>query len=286
MPPLNASSGIIDIHVHYFPERVFRAIWTFFETHGHGLWSIREKIHGETIIERLRAHGVERFTTLVYAHRPAMAAYLNDFVAEAVATHPETLIPFGTVFAGDGADCAKEGRRIFEQLGFSGIKLHPFVSQEPLNTTGLLEVYEMMESLGRVLICHPGSGPNYAKKDGARDLEEVLTRFPRLKTVVAHCGAAEYGDYQRLADRFENVYFDTAMNCVDHAPFTGNCPGREFFTRYGDRVLFGSDYPNLPYAYEDQLNALRRLNLPDVALQKIVRENAMKLLAGTEVQRG
>jgi predicted TIM-barrel fold metal-dependent hydrolase len=267
---------MIDMHVHFFPERVFQAIWSFFETQGNHLWPIQYKLYGPELVDELERLGVRRFTTLVYAHKPEMAASLNTFVYKSSKQFP-AMIPFGTVFAGD-SDCFQEAKNIFENYGFYGIKLHPFVSQEAINDKRLFPVYEMMESMGKVLVCHPGSGPNFSKKDGAKDLLSVLNQFPKLKVIVAHCGACEYGDYQALADRFESVYFDTAMNCTHTQGFTNNSPGKEFFTRYVDRILFGSDFPNIPYAYQHQVDCIKEMGLGGFVEKKIFSENAKRLL--------
>jgi predicted TIM-barrel fold metal-dependent hydrolase len=262
--------------VHYFPPGVFRAIWDYFETASRGLWPIAYKLHGRALVDELVANGVERCTTLVYAHKPGLAAHLNDFVREAAATTPE-LIPFGTVFAGDG-DTGATARRLFEEDGFHGIKLHPFVSGEQLDDPRFFPVYEAMEALGKVLVCHPASGPVYPRTDGASRVRAVLARFPALKIVVAHCGAPEYADYEPLAREFESVYFDTAMNCVETHVFSGNCPGREFILAHQDRMLFGSDFPNLPYEYARQPAALAALGLGADVEAKLFRANAARLL--------
>src|SRR4051812_32452086 len=136
---------MIDMHVHYFPERVFQAIWSYFAEKGHGLWKVRYKLHGAAIIDQLKAFGVTRMPTLVYAHKPGMAKRLNDFVHDEAAQHPE-LIPFGTIYVGDG-DCETEARRIFEKLNFAGIKLHPYVSQEQLDDARFFPAYELMQEL-------------------------------------------------------------------------------------------------------------------------------------------
>lgn len=267
---------MIDIHVHYFPKKIFEAIWHFFETKSHGLWQINYKEHGQDLIDSLKSFGIKRFTTLVYAHKKDVARYLNDFIHEESNKHPE-LIPFGTIFAGDG-NVKTTARDLFETKKFYGIKLHPFVSKEQLDDMRLFPAYEIMQDLGKVLVCHPGSGPVYSEKDGANRLHTILKSFPKLRVVVAHCGAFEYGDYNTLAKDFEHVYFDTAMNCVHTHVFENNCPGPEFFKEFQDRLLFGSDFPNIPYDYREQINSLQRFHLgPDIE-QKIFTTNAERLL--------
>ncbi len=267
---------MIDFHTHFFPENVFRAIWNFFETRDSRLWSVKEKVHGEALVQSLRGHGVKNFTSLVYAHKPGMAAYLNDFVKEQADQYPEVL-PFGTVFAGDGV-AEQTARKLFEEYKFLGIKLHPFVTREDIDDARFFPVYEIMESLGKILVCHPGSAPVFKQTDGHVRLGKILKQFPELKVVIAHCGAFEFDEYSALASSYEHVYFDTAMICVPNGPFVASPDGKKFFLRHQDRVLFGSDFPNIPYAYEDQINGLRRMELGAEMEKKIFHENASRLL--------
>jgi len=270
---------MIDIHVHYFPPAVFKAIWRYFETNTNGLWHINYRLSGEKHRSFLKERGIERFTTLVYAHKKDMAMSLNDFIAAESARYAE-IIPFGTIYAGDGA--LKQARIIFEDYNFCGIKLHPFVSQEEIDDDRFFPAYELMLHSGKILLCHPGSAPVYQKYDGVLRIRRVLEAFPELKLIIAHCGAYEYEPYQRLADEFPHVYFDTAMNCVHTPVFAHNCPGPAFFQRYQDRVLFGTDFPNIPYTYEEQIESLKRLNLGAEIEQKIFRGNAERLLGGDD----
>lgn len=266
---------MIDVHVHFFPENVFRAIWNFFETRDSRLWSVKEKVHGDALVQSLRGHGVEKFTTLVYAHKPGMAEYLNDFVNKTAEKFHEA-IPFGTVFVGDGHS-EKVARKLFEEYKFRGIKLHPFVTGEDMDDPRFFPVYEMMESMGKILLCHPGSAPVFKQTDGHIRLGKILKQFPKLKVIIAHCGAFEFDEYSALADAYEHVYFDTAMVCVPNGPFAASPDGKKFFLRHQERVLFGSDFPNIPYAYEEQINGLRVMQLGEEMEEKIFYDNARRL---------
>lgn len=271
---------MIDMHVHFFPPAVFRAIWRFFENESAGLWPIRYKVFGKELVETLRSLGVERFPTLVYAHKAQMADALNDFVSQSAGQYPE-ILPFGTIFAAD-KDNSSRARSLFEERNFYGIKLHPFVSNEELDDPRFFPIYEMMEAMQRILVCHPGSGPNYHQNDGADRIGSILTRFPSLPIIIAHCGAIEYSNYAALADRYSNVYFDTAMNCVHTHVFANNCPGRGFFERFADRVLLGTDFPNIPYDYQQQLDAIKAFGLGPQAESAIFGGNAAALLQRAE----
>jgi predicted TIM-barrel fold metal-dependent hydrolase len=53
--------------------------------------------------------------------------------------------------------------------------------------------------------------------------------------------------------------------------------------RRSDRVVYGTDFPNIPYAYEREHAGLAALGLPDASLEAIVRGNARRLLAAAGV---
>ena len=108
---------------------------------------------------------------------------------------------------------------------------------------------------------------------------EVLARHPHLTAVVAHMGMPEYADFLDLADRFCEVRLDTTMAFTDfmgrYAPYP-----RDLLPRLGDlgdRVLLGSDFPNVPYAYVHQLEALAALDLGDDWLRAVLHDNAAAL---------
>ena len=268
---------IIDIHVHYFPCKIFKAVWKFFEVSSKGLWPIPYKVCEQELIQSLQNKGVSRFAGLFYAHKKGLAAYLNDFMYQAAQAHPQ-IIPFGTVYAGDD-NIKATSRQIFEQYYFYGVKMHPFVSLEQMDDPRFFPLFEIMEGLGKVFLVHGGSAPVFTDKKGPDRLRNLLKNFPRLKVIVAHFGAYEYDQFLDIARHNEHVYFDTAMIGIETHVFTSNFLNKEVYLEFQDRILFGSDYPNIPYPFEKQVEAIRSLDLPKEVEQKIFYQNAQQLLS-------
>jgi predicted TIM-barrel fold metal-dependent hydrolase len=48
--------------------------------------------------------------------------------------------------------------------------------------------------------------------------------------------------------------------------------------RWQDRVLFGSDFPNTPYPYDDERRPIWERALPEPVYRKIFHDNAARLL--------
>jgi predicted TIM-barrel fold metal-dependent hydrolase len=111
-------------------------------------------------------------------------------------------------------------------------------------------------------------------------MAEVLRRHPRLTAIIAHLGTPEYGEFLDLADRHRNVYLDTTMAFTEFmeqiAPFPPVLLPR--LAAAADRILLGSDFPNVPYPYLDQLQALARLDLGPAWLRAVCHDNAAGLL--------
>ena len=104
-------------------------------------------------------------------------------------------------------------------------------------------------------------------------VELVLKEYPELKLCVPHLGADEFKEYQQLIEKYDNLWLDTTMTLAEYLPmeyFPGLAEMR------ADRVMFGTDFPNLPYAWDRELRRLARLNLSDQILTKVLGGNAVE----------
>ena len=147
------------------------------------------------------------FTTHAYAHRPGMAASLNDWTLDFAASTPECL-PGATFFPEPGAadyvtGALDRGARIF--------KLHLQVGGFDPRAAELDAVWALLAETGTPIVVHAGSGPVAGGFTGPGPIGDVLARHPRLAILIAHLGAPEYEDFLDLAARHERVGLDTTM---------------------------------------------------------------------------
>ena len=273
--------GLIDVHVHFMPPRLMSRVWEYFDAAGPLVgheWPIRYKIPEEERIAHLRGLGVRAFTSLAYPHKPGMAEALNEWTAGFAARVPEC-VPTATFYPERGA--AGYVRRAIEG-GTKIFKVHLQVGGFDPRARELAPVWGLLAATGIPVIVHAGSGPVAHGFTGPGPFGEVLARHPRLTAIIAHLGAPEFEGFFELADRYERVHLDTTMAFTAFGAALGEFPP-ELLPRLRElglegRILLGSDFPNIPYEYAHQLQALADLGLGDDWLRAVCWEAPARLL--------
>lgn len=284
MPALDDAEGdrldaslpeVVDAHVHLFPPRVFQAIWRWFDAYG---WPVRYKLEAPEVARFLLSRGVSKILGLAYSHTPGMSRALNAFMAQVMASEPR-VIGLATVLPGE-----PDARAILEEAfdaGLRGVKLHCHVQSFAPDAPELEVIYETCEARNLPVVMHAGrepSSPRYARDSreicAAERIERVLRAHPKLRLSVPHFGADEFDAYERLVTRFDNLWIDTTMVVADYFPIT--TPWR-LLTARPERVLYGSDFPNLPYAWDRELRKIVGRGLRDEVLAQICSGSAREL---------
>jgi len=266
---------VIDAHIHLFEAPLFEALWRWFDEHG---WPVRYKRPTEELAAFLPARGVEHALALHYAHKPGIARGMNTFMAELSRTHP-AIAGTATVFPGEPG-----ARVILEEAFASGlraVKLHCHVQCFAIDDDVLGDVLDACEEADVPLIVHAGREPKSPayKCDpyalcGVQRTENVLRERPGLRLVVPHLGADEFEGYGRLLDRYDNLWLDTTMMLAGY--FDLGEPAH-LLSRFPERVMYGTDFPNIPYAWDRELRRLGQLGLSDADLARILGGNARAL---------
>jgi predicted TIM-barrel fold metal-dependent hydrolase len=153
------------------------------------------------------------------------------------------------------------------------------------------------------LAAHPEwsfHGAHFSKAELLTQRDRVFPRHPKTTFVGAH--VAEHPEdlsyVSRLLDANPNLHVDISARCAElgRQPYTA----REFFLKYADRILFGSDLiPDVTmyrlyfrfletrdeyFEYPSHASRQGRWNiyglfLPDEVLRRVYRENALGLLS-------
>jgi predicted TIM-barrel fold metal-dependent hydrolase len=271
--------GLADIHVHFLPPSMLAKVWRYFdraEQHYGTSWPINYRTSDAERIATLAGLGVRRFPTLCYPHKPGMAGWLNQWCAEFAAEHPQA-VHSGTFFgepsaAADVRQALDDGARIF--------KVHLQVGGFDPRETVLDAAWGLLAEAGVPVVVHCGSGPLPGAYTGPGPIGEVLRRHPELVLVIAHAGAPEYAEHLELALRHPNVRLDTTMVGTGFMNRAAPVPP-EILARYadaGDRIVLGSDFPNIPYRYAEQIQSLLEWDFGDDWLRQVLWHNGARLL--------
>lgn len=271
--------GLADVHVHFLPERMMAKVWAYFDdgVRNYGqAWPIAYRYDEVRRLRILRELGVRGFPALVYPHKPGMAEWLNGWAADFAARTPDC-VPTATFYPEPGvrdyvARALESGARIFKVH----VQVGGYDPRDPL----LDPVWGMLADAGVPVVTHCGSGPLPGTFTGPEIIGGVLARHPRLRLVIAHLGMPEYAEHLALADTYEHVHLDTTMFATDFSERDAPFP-RELLPRLAelrDRVVLGSDFPNIPHPYAHQIEALARLNLGEDWLRAVLWHNGARLL--------
>ena len=182
----------------------------------------------------------------------------------------------------DVVDVAEEA---LDRYGFKGFKFHINVQRFHPDDPRILPVYELLVARGAVLLIHVGSAPWPNEYDGFPRFERVMTMFPELKVIVAHMGQFETRRHLELMERCPNMYLDTtaamaaqsAIYREGHGASAADVTDADL-VRWQDRILFGSDFPNTPHAYDEERRPIWERPLPETVHRKIFHDNAHRLL--------
>lgn len=267
---------VVDAHVHLFPPRTFRSIWRWFETHA---WRVRYPLQAPEVMEFLLSRGVERLVGLCYGHVPGMSQDLNRAMADWARGEP-ALIPLGTVLPGEPG-AVEVVREALGPLGLRGLKLHAHVQGVAPDDPALDPIYAEASAAGAPVVFHAGRAPACAgyRCDpdvlcGPERVGPVLERHPELRFVVPHLGADHYEGFEALLDRHEHLYLDTTMAI---GGYLEPSPDLGILSRRSERLLYGTDFPNLPFAWDRELRVILEAGLDPSTQDRILRGTAEEL---------
>lgn len=220
--------------------------------------------------------------------RSTQEAGLECSVALPVVTNPEQfdsinrfaeqyreggLLSFGGIHPAN--EDYKEKLSDLKKRGFQGIKLHPDYQDTFFNDIRYKRILSCASELGLIVSVHAGFDPGYPDCVHCTPAmaREVIDEVQPEKMVLAHMGGFQRWDEVEQELVGKNVWFDTAV-------VFGQIPDEQFIRicrNHGtDRILFATDSPWS--GQKESVEYFRNMDLSDGEKQKILSENARKLL--------
>ncbi len=204
-------------------------------------------------------------------------------IARGAARNADVLIPCGSVDPRTGADAVDRARRLAEDSGVRGFKLHPTVQGFDPSDQAYYPLYAEFSRLGLPMLVHTGqTGIGAGTRGGGGFrlgysnpmlLDVVAADFPDLDIVFAHPSVPWQDEAISIATHKANVWIDLSGWSPKYFPENLVRAARSYLQ---DRVLFGSDFPMLhPTRWRDDFAAH---GFDEKVTRKILRDNAVRLL--------
>jgi predicted TIM-barrel fold metal-dependent hydrolase len=272
---------VVDAHVHLLPGRLAEKVRAFFAAavrDGYSdVWPFAYPIDHAAVLASMAADGVERVWSLPYAHKPGIAAGLNEASAvtvRAFALGPVQVVGGATVHPEDD-DPAGVVVDAVDRLGLRVLKLHCSVGSFDVDDGRLDAVFAVVAERRLPVVVHLGhdvSGRTEAHELVA--LDHVASRHPEAPIVLAHCGHHAATAALAVLDAHPCLHAD--LTPVGDSPV--ELAAADIAHRSG-RFLFGSDAPNTVFTVGDCLARVRALGLSAEVEAGVLGDNAERLIS-------
>lgn len=268
----------IDAHVHLMPDRLMDAIR---ESLGEQVgWTFDHPTDQAAMEAALQAAGIDRYLALPYAHRAGMAQELNAWVI-ARADESTMAIPFATAHGDDDVEAVVHGA--FE-AGARGLKFQCPVQGSGPDDPRLDPAFELAAEYDRPIVFHAGTAPTFEDDPnvGVERFEAFLDTYPGVRACAAHMGAFETPAFVELARERANAFLDTTMAMSPRSPsvvgFDPSTVSDETVESLSDSIMYGSDFPNIPYPYRDERVGLLARDLAEATQRDLFHRTAERFL--------
>ncbi len=259
---------IIDIHTHAFSDGIApKAVEALEKSSG-----TKALLNGTTcdLLRSMKRAEVALSVIQPVATKPAQVRAINTWASQIPGNE---LLAFATLYPGQ-SDWEEEIEQI-KRAGMLGVKLHPDYQNFDPDDRALFPMYEKLQAEGLIVLYHAGDDISFPPPGRAtpKRLSNLVGHFPDLRVIAAHLGGFEMWDAVEEYLVGKDLYFDTSYTFG----YLKTERILKIMERHGfDRILFGTDSP-----WKDQREEIQnilRLDIPDEAKRKILRENAHNLL--------
>lgn len=266
---------IFDGHTHIYPdslaEKASVALGTFYSLTIDGKGTLSD------LIRNCKEAGVQGFLMLGVATSAEQVGNVNRYLKSCIDLAEKNSME-AYAFGAFHQECdPREVVKQIQELGLSGVKIHPDIQRVSIDDPRILRLCEEIE--GRLPInFHMGDPREEFSYSRPEKLVEILKRFPNLTVIASHLGG--YSCWDRVAAwyaPYENVLFDTS-SAVEYLP--PDQAVRLIRTLGVHRTFFGTDYPIR--TQKEGMEVFNRLELSDEERKAILWENFHRLLVAKE----
>ena len=239
----------------------------------------------DEVIEDFTNAGVEAVLVALDLETTAgTPACSNDFVAAMRKRHADRVIQaWGAVDPLKGAAAITEARHAIRDLGMLGFHFHPIMGHFAVNDRRLYPLFEAINELKAPVMIDVGTTGMGAGMPGGMGakirhahpsaIDELAADFPNMTIIAAHPGWPWVDEMTAVALHKGNVYWELSGWAPKYFPAQLKVDIR---SRLKDKIMFGSDYPSLPY--ERIFQEWDELGFRDDIMERIFHGTAERVL--------
>jgi predicted TIM-barrel fold metal-dependent hydrolase len=273
---------VVDVHVHPPTEEFVKTLGPLFEPTIKYFRSDFKIKNFKEFAEDLRSQGITKaFLLPLTSSIEGLGRITNEHIAGICNSDPDLFIGFAS-FDLKG-DYVSELKYAINNLGLKGIKIHPQLQLIRPDDEKISKVFEIADENKLPVVIHTGiTGIGAGVKGGGGlplelgkpiYIDNLAIKYPNVNFIIAHFGWPWYEEALAVAYHKGNVFIDISGWSPKYIP--------QIVIKYmdsllQDKFLFGSDYPMLKPSRI--LNELKTLNLKNETLNKILYENAKKII--------
>ncbi len=208
----------------------------------------------------------------------------NDYVAQMRDRHRGVILQaWAAVDPWKGEAAIEEAKKAIHQLGMLGFHFHPIMGHFSVDDRKLYPLWEAINELNVAVMVDVGTTGMGAGMPGGLGavirhahpaaVDQLAADFPNLNIVAAHPGWPWHEEMIAVALHKGNVSWELSGWAPRYFP---EALKRDIKGRLKDKIMFGSDYPSIPY--ERIFKEWNELGYSDELMEKIFHGNAERIL--------
>jgi uncharacterized protein len=245
-------------------------------------WVAKEE---DVVIEEFKAAGVEAVLVAFDIESVTGAPpCTSEYVAGMRDRYPGTILQaWGAVDPLKGSAAMEEATRAVKEFGVLGFHFHPIMGRFSVDDPKLQPLFEVIDGLHVPVMIDVGTTGMGAGLPGGLGskirhahplaIDDLASNFPNLTIIAAHPGWPWVEEMTAVALHKGNVYWEMSGWAPKYFP---DSLKRDIRGRLRDKVMFGSDYPSMPY--DRILREWDELGYSDEIMARVFHENAERVL--------
>jgi uncharacterized protein len=194
----------------------------------------------------------------------------NEYVKGMQLRHPDRIIQsWAAVDPFKGEIAIAQAKKAINQLGMLGFHFHPIMGHFAVNDRQFYPLFETITALKVPVMIDVGTTGMGAGMPGG-----LGARIrPDLTIIAAHPGWPWVDEMTAVALHKGNVFWELSGWAPKYFPAQLKVDAR---SRLQDKVMFGSDYPSIPY--DRLMKEWGELGYTEAVMEKIFHKNAERIL--------